>query len=100
MFVLLASALKLLDMPTTLLGGTLLLFALIALPVWGAIDAAAHPEVQWEAAGLSRKSWIKWQAWMAPIGIGFGIAVAYFLKTRPQLTAAAAPVVATETVRA
>jgi uncharacterized protein len=94
-FVLLASALKLLNMPTTLL-----IFALIALPVWGAIDAAAHPEVQWEAAGLSRKSWIKWQAWMAPIGIGFGIAVAYFLKTRPQLTAAAAPVVATETVRA
>ena len=99
-FFLLASALKLLNMPTTLLGGTLLLFALIALPIWGAIDAAAHPEVQWEAAGLSRKSWIKWQAWLAPIGIGFGIAVAYFLKTRPQLTAAAAPVVATETVRA
>jgi uncharacterized protein len=93
-FVLLASALKLLEVPTGILGGVLLAFALIALPVWGAIDAAAHPEIQWDAAGLSRKSWIKWQAWMAPIGIGFGVAVAYFVRTRPQLVAAQPAVVA------
>jgi hypothetical protein len=88
-FVLVASALKLLGLPTDLLGGTLLVFALIALPVWGAIDAAAHPEPIWDRAGLeNRSAWIRWQAWLAPIGIGFGIAVAYFAKTRPQLVKA------------
>ncbi len=98
-FVLLASALKLLNMPTTTLGFVLVVFAAVALPVWGALDAAAHPEPQWAASGLSRSSWIKWQAYMAPIGIGFGVAVAYFAKTRPQLVAAE-PVLAAEAVHA
>ena len=94
-FVLLASALKLLEMPTLMLGGVLLVFAIVALPIWGAFDAAAHPAPMWESAGLDRRAWIRWQAWLAPIGIGFGVAVAYFAKTRPQLVtptvAAAAP---------
>jgi len=83
--VLFASALKLLDVPTTTLGLLLLVFALVALPVWGAIDAAAHPAGTWESAGRSRSTWIRSQAWLAPVGIGFGVAVAYFAWTRPQL---------------
>ena len=87
-FVLVATSLKLLGLSTALLGGTLVLFALLALPIWGALDAAAHPEPIWVRAGLDRRRWIRWQAWLAPVGIGFGVAVAYFARTRPQLVAA------------
>jgi len=84
-FVLLASALKLLDVPTPVIGVVLLGGALVGLPVWGAVDAAAHPQTMWDSAGLSRRGWIRWQAFGAPIGIGFAVAAAYFAKTRPQL---------------
>jgi len=43
-FVLLASAMKLLEMPTLQLGVLLVGLVLIGLPVWGAVDAATHPE--------------------------------------------------------
>ena len=86
-FVLLASGLKLVNVPTAALGVALVVFALVALPLWGAIDAANHPDVQWEAAGLSRKTWVKWQAIGAPFVVGFVAAVAYFAKTRRQLEA-------------
>jgi hypothetical protein len=91
-FVLVASALKLLDVPDTTLGWVLLVAVLVALPVWGAIDAAMHPEPQWTDAGLPRARWIKRQALLAPLGVGFAFAVAYFARIRPQL---AAPAVAT-----
>ena len=83
--VLLASALKLLDVPTPVVGIVLVAVALVGLPVWGAVDAAAHPQSMWDTAGLSRRGWIRWQAFGAPIGIGFAVAAAYFAKTRPQL---------------
>ncbi len=87
-FVLTASALKLLGVPNGVLGGVLLAIALIGLPAWGAIDAASHPERQWDATGASRSSWIKRQAWLAPVGLGFAYAVAYFAKIRPMLVLA------------
>jgi hypothetical protein len=87
--VLLASALKLLDVPTGVVGVFLLAVALVGLPLWGAVDAAAHPDTTWEGAGLRRRGWIRWQVLGAPIGIGFAVAVAYFAKTRPRLVAAA-----------
>ena len=87
-FVLVATSLKLLGLSTVVLGGALVLFALLALPIWGALDAAAHPEPIWLRAGLDRRRWIRSLAWFAPIGIGFGVAVAYFARTRPQLVAA------------
>jgi hypothetical protein len=86
-FVLLASGLKLVNVPTAVLGVALAVFALVALPLWGAIDAANHSSVQWEAAGLSRKTWVKWQAIGAPFVVGFVAAVAYFARTRRQLEA-------------
>jgi uncharacterized protein len=99
-FVLLASGLKLVGWPesTTALGVVLVLFAIVALPIWGAIDAASHPVSTWETAGQPRQTWIRWQAWLAPVGIGFGVAVAYFARIRPQLVAAAQPSVAAEAV--
>jgi hypothetical protein len=92
-FVLSASALKLLDVPNSVLGLVLLVGVLLALPVWGAIDAAMHPERLWAAAGLPRASWIKRQAWLAPVGVGFAFAVAYFARIRPQLSGAVASTV-------
>jgi hypothetical protein len=65
--------------------------------VWGAIDAANHPEPQWEAAGLSRGTWVRWQALGALFVVGFFASIAYFAKTRPTLEAT--PLV-TETVAA
>jgi uncharacterized membrane protein YfcA len=86
--VLLASALKLLEMPTATLGLVLAVVALLGLPLWGAVDAAAHPDPIWERAGMQRQRWIRWQAFAAPIGVGFGVAIAYFAMARPQLVAA------------
>jgi hypothetical protein len=83
--MLFSSALKLLDVPTATLGLLLLAFALLALPMWGATDAASHAVSTWESLGRSRSNWIKLQAWLAPVGIGFGVAIAYFAWTRPQL---------------
>jgi hypothetical protein len=89
--VLLASALKLLDVANGVLGILLGSVALVGLAVWGAVDAAAHPESTWKAAGLRRRYWTRWQALTAPFGIGFGFAVAYFAKVRPQLAAVPPP---------
>jgi uncharacterized membrane protein YfcA len=98
-FVLLASALKLLDVPTTFLALVLLVVAIAGFPLWGAVDAAAHPERMWAEVGSRREKWIKWQALLAPVGIGFGFAVAYFAKLRPQLASVAAREAAAEHVR-
>lgn len=86
-FVLLASGLKLIGVPTGMLGAILVAFGLIALPLWGAIDAASHHETLWDAAGLSRRTWVRWQAVGAPFVVGFFAAVAYFARTRPRLQA-------------
>ena len=88
-FVLLASALKLLGISTVVLGVILLGVVFVGLALWGAVDAAAHPQSLWDTAGLPRRNWIRWQAFGAPIGVGFPVAVAYFARIRPQLVTAA-----------
>jgi uncharacterized membrane protein YfcA len=98
LLVLLASGLKLLNVPTVTLAVVLVVFALVAYPIWGAIDAAGHSERVWNATGKSRRSWIRRQALLAPVGIGFGVAVAYFAKMRPLLLAV--PPQAAETILA
>ncbi|MDP9341650.1 MAG: sulfite exporter TauE/SafE family protein [Actinomycetota bacterium] len=87
-FVLLASALKLLNVSTGVLGIVLLGVALVGLPLFGAVDASTYPQSMWDVAGLRRRGWIRWQAFGAPAGVGFAVAVAYFAKARPQLVAA------------
>ncbi len=89
-FVLLASALKLLDVPTLALGVIMASVVLVGLPIWGAIDTAAHPETSWDGTGLRRRTWNRWQMFGAPFGVGFAVAVAYFAKARPKLVAATA----------
>jgi uncharacterized protein len=97
--VLLASALKLLNVSTTLLALVLLIVAIAGFPLWGAVDAASHPERMWAQVGSKRDAWIKRQAWLAPFGIGFGFAVAYFARLRPRLVGIAAREAAAEHVR-
>lgn len=89
-FVLVASALKLLNVSTVALAVILVAFALVALPIWGAVDAAGYPDAQWALTGLSRDWWIRVQAFGAPFVVGFAAAVAYFARTRPRLLAAIA----------
>jgi uncharacterized protein len=86
-FVLLASALKLLNVPTVPLAVVLVAVVLVGLPVWGAIDAARHPAWSWSRTGMRRSGWIGWQAAAAPFGIGFIIGVVYFWSARPKLMA-------------
>jgi hypothetical protein len=54
-FVLLASAMKLLEMATLQPGVLLIGLVLIGLPAWGAVDAATHPESTWQRVGLRRR---------------------------------------------
>jgi uncharacterized membrane protein YfcA len=84
-FVLAASGLKLLDMPSGLLGVVLLVFALLGFAIWGAIDAAQHPKTQWAELRLDKRSWVRRQLFLAPIGVGAAYAAAYFTRIRPQL---------------
>jgi uncharacterized membrane protein YfcA len=84
-FVLLASALKLLGLSTELLALVLAGVVVVGFPVWGAVDAAAHPERMWAQIGRRRDSWIRWQAVTAPFVVGFGVAVSYFTRVRPKL---------------
>src|SRR5919201_1224585 len=87
-FVLVASALKLLNVPTLVLGIALVAVALIGLALYAAADAAAHPQSSWDTVGLNRDSWLRWLLIGAPVGVGFGAAIAYFAKARPMLAAA------------
>jgi uncharacterized membrane protein YfcA len=83
--VLASSSLKLLDLPTNLLAIILLFGALIGFAVWGALDAAQHPKVHWEAIGVPKRTWVGRQLYLAPVGVGAAFAVAYFARIRPLL---------------
>jgi uncharacterized membrane protein YfcA len=84
-FVLAASGLKLLGLPSGVLGLVLLSLALVGFALWGAFDAAQHPKLQWEAIGVPKRSWVTRQLYLAPVGVGAAYAGAYFAKIRPQL---------------
>ncbi|MFN2590621.1 MAG: hypothetical protein ABR518_07605, partial [Actinomycetota bacterium] len=88
-FVLMASGLKLIDVPTLALALTMLGVVLVALPIWGIVDASMQPGHVWETAGARKKVWIMLQALGTPFGLGFGTALAYFFRTRRKLDTAA-----------
>lgn len=60
---------------------------LVALPVWGAIDALGRPDRHWSQIGRSKRAWVALMALGTPIGVGFAAAAIYLLKVRPQLSA-------------
>jgi len=96
--VLLGSALKLLSVQNAAVVWTVVIVALVALPLWGATDAALRPEQQWEGAGYRRTTWVTAQAVAAPFGIGFALALYYFATVRRALEAAPGAVTPAETL--
>lgn len=85
--ILLASALKLLDVSNAALGWTLVILALVAAPLWAATEAALRPEWQWAEAGRRRTVWVTALSVAAPFGIGVPIALAYLFTARRRLNA-------------
>jgi uncharacterized membrane protein YfcA len=88
-FVLLASALKLLGVATSTLGAILLVLVVTAVPLWGAVDATTRRQSAWERAGRSRTFWVALQGIGAPFGVGLLGSIAYFAGVRRQVVAAA-----------
>jgi uncharacterized membrane protein YfcA len=85
--VLVASGLKLLGVDNVQLGLLVLALVLLAVPVWGALDATLHPEPAWADAPVGRRMAVGVQLVGAPLGLGFVAALAYFGLLRPRLVA-------------
>jgi uncharacterized protein len=90
-FVLVASALKLLNFSNTALVIAFIAVAVTMPPIWGLIDSARWKPQHWAMARQSRERWV-WLQGVGTIVFGMGLAasVAYFVKARPQLASAAA----------
>ena len=86
--VLVASGLKLLGVDNLQLGLLVLALVLLAVPVWGALDATMHPEPAWADAPVGRRMAVGVQLVGAPLGLGFVAALAYFGLVRPRLATA------------
>lgn len=63
----------------------LVVVAVMALPVWGIIDAATRPGTAWAATGQSRALWIVMQLLFWSLGTAV-----YLIAIRPALRRAAA----------
>ena len=61
---------------------------LVALPVWGLVDAIGRSAHHWEQVGRSKRFWVALLAAGAPLGLGFVAALAYFTMVRPKLSVA------------
>jgi uncharacterized protein len=86
--LLLASGLKLLNLPTGQLAAVLVAVVLLALPVWGLLDAAAHSTAAWKAIDANRRAVLAVLSAGALFGVGFVAALVYFGRIRPRLVAA------------
>ena len=86
--VLVTSGLKLLGVDNLQLGLLVLAMILLAVPLWGALDASLHPEPAWAGAPVGRRTAVGVQLVGAPLGVGFVAALAYFGLLRPRLVAA------------
>jgi len=87
-FVLTASALKLLGLGATQLAITMLIVALVGLPVWAFIDGWGRPHEAWSAAGFRRRHTLALVSAGTPVGVGFVTAALYFGRLRPAIVRA------------
>jgi uncharacterized protein len=90
-FVLVASALKLLNFTDNGLLLGLIVVAITLPPVWGLIDVARWKPQHWASARQSKQQWV-WLQGIGTVLLGMGLAVsiAYFVRARPRLVSAAA----------
>jgi uncharacterized membrane protein YfcA len=72
------------------LAWAVVIVAVTAIPLWGAIDATLLRSADWQAVGRSRTTWVALQGIGAPFGVGFIASIAYLLKVRRQVSAVAA----------
>jgi uncharacterized membrane protein YfcA len=84
-FVLAASALKLLNLDTIVLAWVLAALIVWGLPTWGFIDALGRDGREWSLIRRSRQVWVRLQGLGALFGVGFVAAVVYFARIRPRL---------------
>jgi hypothetical protein len=68
----------------------LVVFAVTALPLWGAVDATLRRSADWSRVGRSRTRWVAVQGIGAPFGVGFLASLVYFAKIRGEVEGAAA----------
>jgi quinol-cytochrome oxidoreductase complex cytochrome b subunit len=61
----------------------LFIFALLALPLWGIVDAAVRPDSAWRAADQNKVLWIVLMIVLGLIGT-----LIYFIAIRPKVSAA------------
>jgi uncharacterized protein len=89
--VLVASGLKLVGVDNLQLGLVVAGLVLLAVPTWGALDAAVHPAPAWASAPVGRRLVIGAQLVGAPVGLGFLVALAYFGLIRRRLAVPLVP---------
>jgi uncharacterized protein len=90
-FVLVASALKLVGVSNTGLVIGFIALALTLPPVWALIDVARWKPREWAWSQQSRARWVWWLgAGTLLVGMGLIASIAYFAKARPRLAAAVA----------
>jgi uncharacterized membrane protein YfcA len=90
-FVLVASALKLLNFSNTGLLLGLIVAAITLPPVWALIDVARWKPQHWAGARLRKERWV-WLLGVGTIllGVGLAVSIVYFVKARPLMVSAAA----------
>ena len=86
--VLVASGLKLLGVGNLQLALLVAALVVVAVPLWGALDASLQPEPAWAGAPVGRQVAVGVQLVGAPLGVGFVAGLAYFGLLRPRLVAA------------
>lgn len=67
---------------------SLLATVLMGLTVWGIVDALGRPGRHWERVGRSRRAWVAMMLLGLPVGVGFAVALGYFVRVRPALSTA------------
>ncbi len=68
-----------------------IIVGLVALgfTIWGVVDALQRPDAVWAAAGQNKTTWVVLMIVLAFLcGLGWVVALIYFLSIRPKLIAA------------
>jgi uncharacterized membrane protein YfcA len=87
-FVLLASAMSLLKVPTLAMAIVLVVVVTIGLPLRAAVDATRWTAEEWRRIGRSRSRWLALEVVAAGVPVlGIAMAIAYFVIARPELAA-------------